>query len=69
MEKLSTALNSLDSLTKSYEIFVPSLNRKVKFKGLNTKQQKDAVKSALEKTSAGLSFSLLLNSILKEQET
>lgn len=66
MEKLSSALNSLDSLTKSYEIFVPSLNRKVKFKGLNTKQQKDAVKSALEKTSAGLSFSLLLNSILKE---
>jgi hypothetical protein len=66
MEKLTNALNTLDSLSKSFEIFVPSLNRKVKFKGLNTKQQKDAVKSALEKATAGVSFSLLLNSILRE---
>jgi hypothetical protein len=66
MEKFTSALNTLDSLSKSFEIFVPSLNRKVKFKGLNTKQQKDAVKSALEKATAGVSFSLLLNSILRE---
>ena len=66
MEKLTSALNTLDSLSKSFEIFVPSLNRKVKFKGLNTKQQKDAVKSALEKATAGVSFLLLLNSILRE---
>jgi hypothetical protein len=66
MEKFTSALNTLDSLSKSFEIFIPSLNRKVKFKGLNTKQQKDAVKSALEKATAGVSFSLLLNSILRE---
>ena len=66
MEKLTSALNTLDSLSKSFEIFVPSLNRKVKFKGLNTKQQKDAVKSALEKATAGVSFSLRLNYILRE---
>jgi len=66
MEKFSSALSSLDNIVKSYDIFVPSLGRKVKFKGYTTKQQKDAVKSALEKSSVGLSFSLLLNSILKE---
>lgn len=66
MEKLSTALSSLEGIAKIYEIYVPSLNRKVKFKGFTTKQQKDAVKSALEKASTGLSFTLLLNSVLKE---
>lgn len=66
MDKLSNALNILDGISKSYEVFVPSLNRKVKFKGFTTKQQKDAVKSALEKASTGLSFTLLLNSVLKE---
>lgn len=66
MEKLSNALNILDGIAKNYDVFIPSLNKKVKFKGFTTKQQKDAVKSALEKVSTGLSFTLLLNSVLKE---
>lgn len=66
MEKFNDALNSLDSLQKHYEIFVPSLGRKVKFKGLTTKQQKDAVKSALDKSLSGISFALLVNSIVTD---
>jgi len=66
MEKFNDALSSLDSLQKHFEIFVPSLGRKVKFKGLTTKQQKDAVKTALDKTFSGISFALLINSILNE---
>jgi len=66
MEKFNEALSSLDSLKKEFELFVPSLGKKVKFKGLTTKQQKDAVKSALEKSFSGISFALLANSIIKE---
>jgi len=66
MEKFNDALVSLDGLNKELELFVPSLGKKVKFKGLTTKQQKDAVKSALEKVFSGISFSLLVNSIINE---
>jgi len=66
MDNFSSALNSLESLTKAYDIFVPSLNKKVKFKGLTTKQQKDAVKTALDKNITGLTFSNLLNKIISE---
>jgi len=66
MENLNEALASLDVLQKDFDLFVPSLNKKVKFKGLTTKQQKDAVKSALEKAFSGISFAILANSILKE---
>ena len=69
MEKFNEALASLDSLKKEVEIFVPSLGRKVKFSGLTTKQQKDAVKTALEKSFAGISFALLANSIIKENSS
>lgn len=66
MEKFNEALASLDSLKKEFELFVPSQGKKVKFKGLTTKQQKDAVKSALEKAFSGISFAILANSIIKE---
>lgn len=64
MENVSSVLTSLDNLNKVFEIFVPSLNKKVKFKGLTTKQQKEAVKAALDKSLAGLTFSNLANSII-----
>jgi len=66
MENFNSAIATLDSLAKIYEIFVPSLNKKVKFKGLTTKQQKDAVKCALDKNVAGVVFSNLVNSIITE---
>jgi len=66
MDNFSNTLNLLESLNRTFEIFVPSLNKKVKFKGLTTKQQKDAVKSALEKSFSGIAFASLLNSILNE---
>ena len=69
MDNINNVLTSLENLNKTYEIFVPSLNKKAKFKGLTTKQQKDAVKSALDKSLAGLSFSNLANSIISENCT
>ena len=66
MDNFNSALTSLESLNKSYDIFVPSLNKKIKFKGLTTKQQKDAVKTALDKAFAGISFANLTNSIINE---
>jgi hypothetical protein len=65
MEKFNDALASLDSIQKNFDIYVPSINRKVKFKGLTTKQQKDAVKTALEKAFSGISFALLANAVIK----
>jgi len=69
MDSFSSALTSLDNLAKIYEIFVPSLNKKVKFKGLTTKQQKEAVKTALDKNITGLTFSNLLNKIIVDNST
>lgn len=66
MDNFSDAISSLNNLTVQYDIFVPSVNRKVKFKGLNTKQQKEAVKSALETGFIGVSFSNFLNTIIKD---
>jgi len=66
MDNFSDAISSLNNLTAQYDIFVPSLNRKIKFKGLNTKQQKEAVKSALETGFIGVSFSNFLNTIIKD---
>jgi len=54
MENFDKTLDALSSLNKEYNIFVPSLNRQVKFRGLTTKQQKDVVKSALDKNVAGI---------------
>jgi hypothetical protein len=69
MDKFNDALISLDSIKREFEIFVPSANKKVKFKGLTTKQQKDAVKSALDKSFAGISFALFANDVIRENST
>lgn len=66
MDNVKSVLTSLESLNKTHEIFVPSLNKKIQFKGLTTKQQKDAVKAALDKSLAGLTFANLTNSIITE---
>lgn len=66
MDNFSDAISSLNNLAVQYDIFVPSVNRKIKFKGLNTKQQKEAVKSALETGFIGVSFSNFLNTIIKD---
>lgn len=61
-------LKQLDDLNKqsSLEIFVPSLNRTVKFKALNLKQQKDLLKSSIEETLTKLSFATSFYNILQE---
>lgn len=69
MENFNNVLTSLEGLNKTFDIFVPSLNRKIKFKGLTTKQQKEAVKTALDKAFSGISFSNLTNTIINENST
>lgn len=69
MDNFTNVLTSLENLNKTYDVFVPSLNKKIKFKGLTTKQQKDAVKTALDKAFAGISFANLTNSIINENTT
>jgi len=59
VNNFSDILNSLNEVTKQYEIFIPSLNVKTKFTGFTAKQQKEAIQSALEKENAGIGFSIL----------
>jgi len=66
MDNFNNALNALNSLSKDYEIFVPSLNKKLKFKDVTTKQQKNIVKCALEEGTAGLSFINLTSEIVRD---
>jgi len=66
MENFDKTLDVLSALNKEHNIFVPSLNRQIKFKGLTTKQQKDVVKSALDKNVAGISFVNLLCDIIND---
>jgi len=69
MDNFNNALNALNSLSKDYEIFVPSLNRKLKFKDVTTKQQKNIVKCALEEGTSGLSFINLTSEIVRDNCT
>lgn len=66
MENFNQTLDFLATLSKEYSIFVPSLNRQLKFKGLTTKQQKDVVKSVLDRNAAGITFANLLCDIITE---
>ena len=66
MENFNQTLDFLATLNKEYSIFVPSLNRQLKFKGLTTKQQKDIVKSVLDRNAAGITFANLLCDIITE---
>jgi hypothetical protein len=62
--KFNDVINSLNELTKSYEIFVPSLNKKVKFTGISAKQQKETIQCVLDKDLTGITFSILGTDIL-----
>jgi hypothetical protein len=66
---MNNSLELLDALHKinkenSVDIFVPSLNKKVKFKPLNIKQQKDLIKTTLAGATSTALFSQVLNNII-----
>lgn len=56
----------LDLQTKNISIFVPSQNRNMEFKPLNIRQQKDIIKSSLDKNIPGISLNTVLNEIIVE---
>jgi len=64
MDNFNDILNSINDLNKIYEIFVPSLNSKVKFTGLTAKQQKEVLQTVLDKDLTGVSFSILISDII-----
>lgn len=54
-------ISNLEGSCNTVGIFVPSLNREVKFKVLNAKQHKEILSSALDNIAAGVSFSITLS--------
>lgn len=67
---LNTFLDKLKDVTNvAYDIFVPSLNRTVKFKAITTGQQKSLIKSVLDKELMGVTFNFALNKIIQENCT
>lgn len=56
----------LDLQSKNIEVFVPSLNRNVNFKPLNIRQQKEIIKSSLDKNIPGISFNTVVNEIIAD---
>jgi len=65
---VSDILKQLDTLNQStgIDVFVPSLAKKVKFKNLNLKQQKDLLKASVDETLTKLSFIVNFYSIIQE---
>ena len=56
----------LDLQSKNIDIFVPSINKNVMFKPLNIRQQKEIIKSSLDKNIPGISFNTVINEIISE---
>jgi|694.fasta_scaffold52871_2 hypothetical protein len=54
------------SVEESLEIYVPSINKQVKFKRLTLKQQKELLKTSIDENLIKLSFNILMNSIIAE---
>jgi hypothetical protein len=65
---VSDILKQLDTLNQStgIDVFIPSLAKKVKFKNLNLKQQKDLLKASVDETLTKLSFIVNFYSIIQE---
>tara|TARA_R100000152_G_C6773641_1_gene201066 strand:+ start:1572 stop:2312 length:741 start_codon:yes stop_codon:yes gene_type:complete len=62
---VSKFISKLDKLNNTkFEVFVPSLNKKVETKALNLKQQKDLIAPALDGIRGTLNFSKTLNNVI-----
>jgi len=68
MEQINQLLVALETkANNSYiDIFIPSVNKTTKIKGLTAKQHKDIIATAAEKTAAGISLQCMLYNIIKE---
>lgn len=66
--KVNELLKQLDTINQqaSIEVFIPSLQRKVRFKNLTLKQQKNLLKSSIDESLTKLAFSANFYQIIKE---
>ena len=67
MDTATTFITNLDKINSSnlIPIFVPSLNKEVKFKLLTAKQHKDILGTIMDKNSSGVTLSLILTNIIQ----
>lgn len=67
-ESVTDILKQLEKLNEAagVSVYVPSLNKAVRFKNLNLKQQKDLLKSSIDDTLTRLSFTTKFFNIIKE---
>lgn len=67
-QKVNELLKQLDVLNQqaSIEVFIPSLQRKIRFKNLTLKQQKNLLKSSIDESLTKLAFSANFYQIIKE---
>jgi len=68
LENIENILGLMDRVNESfcYEVWVPSLNRNVMFRELNTAQQKRLIKSIIDSPVYNTEFIFTLRQILKE---
>jgi len=68
MTPFKTNIDAIKQLSTAgaVSIHVPTLGRAVKFKQITTKQQKDIVKTAIDKIAPGLSFYNAVNTVVRE---
>jgi hypothetical protein len=71
MSDIKSFLDELKQLNDKdcFNIFVPSINKKVSFKAFSVKQHRDIIKTMLEGVEGTISASKLLNTIIKENST
>ena len=71
MGSMPTLVNKLKEINSNnlVDVFVPSLNKKVKFTPLSVKQQKDIIKTGLEGTTAVIMLNNIFNDIMVKNST
>lgn len=71
MSDIRSFLDELKQLNDKdcFDVFVPSINKKVSFKAFSVKQHRDIIKTMLEGVEGSIYSTRLLNTIIKENST
>lgn len=65
-DNITSLLTKINSIENSVDVFIPSLNKTVKSKPLNLKQQKDIISCVGDGVSGLVSFERILNNIVTD---
>lgn len=71
---MSQASSLIEKLAKindenTIDVFVPSLNKSIKFKSLNIKQQKELIKTSMDGAASGATLNQTFNNIIIDNST